>query len=169
MLRAPRANLILPEDIDESAGSPCFLCVSKPKPGRRGLGRVQHCKVSDYHVSLFLSKVFSAVRGHEAIYPGTSNAFRYRWNFLLRRLEVPSTTLLTPGCLRASGTVELYRKGMPIMDILWTLRLKNLETLQHYLQEISTQITMIDLPSKSRFLILNLSKLFPHFIEIDWL
>lgn len=169
VLRAPRANLILPDDIDELAGSPCFLRVSKPKPGRRGLGRVQHCKVSDYHVSLFLSKVFCAVRGHEAIYPGTSNAFRYRWNFLLRRLEVPSATLLTPGCLRASGTVELYRRGMPIMDILWALRLKNLETLQHYLQEISTQITMIDLPSRSRFLILNLSKLFPHFIKIDWL
>ena len=167
VLGAPRANLILPEDIDGESGSACFLRVSKPKPGRRGLGRVQHCKVNDYYVSKFLSKVFWMVPRTEGLYPGSSSAFRYRWNFILQKLDVPGVSLLTPGCLRASGTVELYRKGMPIMDILWALRLKNLETLQHYLQEISTQITMIDLPARARFLILNLAKLFPHFLSIE--
>lgn len=166
VLGAPRANLILPEDIDAESGSPCFLKVSKPKPGRRGMGRVQHCKVDDVFVSRFLSSVFSMVDRNEDIYPGSSAAFRYRWNFLLRKMAVPIVSLLTPGCLRASGTVELYRRKTPIMDILWSLRLKNLETLQHYLQEISTQITMIDLPPRARFLILNLSKLFPHFLSI---
>ena len=76
---------------------------------------------------------------------------------------------LTPGCLRAGGTVELYRQGMQIMDILWSLRLKNLETLQHYLQEISTQVTMIDLPWEFRSGILNLAKIFQHFISMDHL
>lgn len=166
VLGAPRANLILPEDIDAESGSPCFLRISKPKPGRRGMGRVQHCKVNDASVSRFLSSVFSMVHGNEDIYPGSSASFRYRWNLLLRKMAVPSVALLTPGCLRASGTVELYRRGYHIMDILWCLRLKNLETLQHYLQEISTQITMIDLPARARFLILSLSKLFPHFLSI---
>jgi len=72
-----------------------------------------------------------------------------------------------PGCLRAGGTVELYKQGMPILDILWTWRLKNIETLQHYLQEISTEITMIDLPLPTRTLVKNLNLLFPHFISLS--
>ena len=98
------------------------------------------------NVSLFLSRLLLRVCGSELLYPGSGSAFRYRWNHLLRTLLVPSAASLTRGCLRAGGTVELYRQGMQIMDILWSLRLKNLETLQHYLQEISTQVTMIDLP-----------------------
>ncbi len=169
VLKAPRSFLVLPEDLGAPAGSPCFLKVSKPKPGRRGMGRVQHCKIRDHFVSCFLSSNLVHVSGSELLYPGSPSAFRYRWNFLLRSLLVPSGISLTPGCLRAGGTVELYRQGMPIMDILWSLRLKNLETLQHYLQEISTQITMIDLPWESRSLILNLAKLFNHFISMDHL
>ena len=61
--------------------------------------------------------------------------------------------------------MELYRQGTPILDILWSLRLKNIETLQHYLQEISTEITMIDLPVPCRDLIRNLNSLFPHFLS----
>ncbi len=169
VLKAPRSFLVLPEDLGAPRGSPCFLKVSKPKPGRRGMGRVQHCKIRDFDVSCFLSYALLHVRGGEPIYPGTPNAFRYRWNFLLKSLLIPFSAALTPGCLRAGGTVELYRQGMPIMDILWSLRLKNLETLQHYLQEISTQVTMIDLPWESRSRILNLSKLFSHFISMDHL
>ena len=89
VLCSPRANLILPDDIDEAAGSPCFLRVSKPKPGRRGMGRVQHCKVTDRCVSIFLSRVFHLVRGHEYIYPGSSSAFRYRWNYVIAEAAGP--------------------------------------------------------------------------------
>lgn len=146
-LRAPRSFLVLPEDLGAEPGSPCFLKVSKPKPGRRGMGRVQHSKIRDRNVS-FLSRLLLRVSGSEHLYPGSRSAFRYRWNHLLKTLLVPSTASLTPGCLRAGGTVELYRQGMQIMDILWSLR------LQRYLQEISTQVTMIDLPWESRSRIL---------------
>ena len=169
VLRAPRSFLLLPEHLGAEPGSPCFLKVSKPKPGRRGMGRVQHCKIRDRNVSLFLCRLLLRVSGSELLYPGSGSAFRYRWNHLLKTLLVPSTASLTPGCLRAGGTVELYRQGMQIMDILWSLRLKNLETLQHYLQEISTQVTMIDLAWESRSRILNLAKLFQHFISMDHL
>ena len=46
--------------------------------------------------------------------------------------------------------MHLYKQGLGILDILWALRLRNVETLQHYLQEISTEITMIDLPFPCR-------------------
>ena len=165
VLRARRNCLILPEDVDSPPGSACFLKILKPKPGRRGLGRTQHAKVRDSVVSVFLSRIFLHVEPSEFLYPGTAGSFRTRWNMLLSKLLVPPSTMLTPGCLRAGGTVELYIRGMPIMDILWSLRLRNIETLQHYLQEISTQITMIDLPQDARKLILSFSQLYAYSIS----
>ena len=47
------------------------------------------------------------------------------------------------------------------MDILWALRLKNVETLQHYLQEISTQITMFDLSPAAKVSIGAFADFFP--------
>ena len=51
-LESPRSFLVLPEDLGAEPGSPCLLKVSKPKPGRRGMGRVQLetfcCSSADY-------------------------------------------------------------------------------------------------------------------------
>ena len=144
VLQAKRRHLVFPVDLAQTSG-PMFLRISKPKPGRRGMGRVQHAKTSQESIVSFLETVFSGMHGNQPVYPGSAGAFRTRWNKLMTSLEVPLSTGLTPGGLRAGGTVNLYREGTPIMDILWALRLKNVETLQHYLQEISTQITMFDL------------------------
>eukprot|EP00438_Fugacium_kawagutii_P024531 Skav231382 [mRNA] locus=scaffold1586:905940:907367:- [translate_table: standard] len=157
VLTATRRDLVLPVDLDDETSCKCFLRISKPKPGRRGMGRSQHATINDPVVSSFLTMVFRDLRGTQALYPGSSAAFRTRWNALLRSLRIPTAFGLTPGSLRAGGTVYLYRLGYPIMDILWLLRLKNLETLQHYLQEISTEVTMVDLPSGSWMLIRNLA------------
>lgn len=169
VLKAKRASLILAEDIGGRNGEPCFLKICKPKPGRRGLGRVQHAKLRDSHVTSFLGKTFADVDPHAFIYPGSASSFRTRWDLLLKKLRIPPSTGLTPGCLRAGGTVELYIRGMPIMDILWALRLKNLETLQHYLQEISTQITLIDLPMESRHLIFGFAAVYDRILSLSTL
>ena len=169
VLRAKRSALMLAEDVGGKTGDPCFLKIIKPKPGRRGMGRVQHAKIRDAQVASFLSRVFVDVNPHELLYPGSSASFRTRWNLLLVKLKIPSSLGLTPGCLRAGGTVELYVRGMPIMDILWALRLKNLETLQHYLQEISTQITLIDLPMESRHLIFGFAAIYDRILSFSML
>lgn len=167
VLTAARRSLILPEDIGAHPGSSCFLRILKPKPGRRGMGRIQHIKIIDECVCRFLSTVFAKLEPNERLYPASAGCFRTRWEKILKRLGIPSSARLTPGCLRAGGTVELYKQGMPIMDILWCLRLKNVETLQHYLQEISTEITMIDFSVPTRSLIRDLSLLFYHFVSLD--
>lgn len=160
VLRALRSQLVLPCDLGLSNG-PCYLRVQKPKPGRRGMGRVQHAKVSDEEVVSFLSSVYKNEPFETPLYSGTTSAFRLRWNKLLSALSIPLSAQLTPAGLRAGGTVELYRRGWPIFDILWALRLKNVETLQHYLQEIATQITMVDLPFEARANIACLSQMLP--------
>ena len=153
VLNASRGHLVLPRDL-ACVDGPCFLRIAKPKPGRRGLGRVQHAKIVDEAVVTFLDKLYGSRRSDTLIYSASANAFRTRWNKLLKALEVPASSELTPAGLRAGGTVHQYRGGTPILDLLWTLRLKNVETLQHYLQEIATQITMVDLPENSKRLIL---------------
>eukprot|EP00438_Fugacium_kawagutii_P002050 Skav230092 [mRNA] locus=scaffold3264:40338:47439:- [translate_table: standard] len=164
VLRAQRAQLVLPCDLGLTSG-PAYLRVQKPKPGRRGMGRIQHAKINDDEVVFFLVHVFKDFTGDTLLYDGTSSAFRLRWNKLLSALNIPLNAQLTPAGLRAGGTVELYRRGVPILDILWALRLKNVETLQHYLQEIATQITMVDLPLLARSNISGLSEMLPHFLR----
>lgn len=165
VLAASRHSLLLPSDIGASEGTSCFLRILKPKPGRRGLGRVQHAKIVDRDACIFLSRIFGDLDATDLLYPGSTGAFRTRWDKLLQHLGVPVRCKLTPGSMRAGGTVHLYRLGTPIVDILWALRLRNLETLQHYLQEISTEITLIDLPAQTRGLVTSLSIMFPHFIS----
>eukprot|EP00438_Fugacium_kawagutii_P004151 Skav203990 [mRNA] locus=scaffold3297:32630:33802:+ [translate_table: standard] len=157
VLGALRKDLVLPQDLGDDSMTKCFLRILKPKPGRRGMGRSQHATINDVQVSKFLSAVYLQVHSNSPLYPGSPSAFRFRWNALIRHLGIPQSFGLTPGSLRAGGTVHLYRKGVPIMDIMWLLRLKNLETLQHYLQEISTEVTMVELPCNCRLLIRTLA------------
>ena len=159
ILVAKRMHLVFPRDLSQDDG-PLFLRISKPKPGRRGMGRVQHAKILDSAVIGFLDRLLGDCHPSSMIYPGSPAAFRSRWNKLLVALSVPLCFDLTPGGLRGGGTVHLYRAGLPITDILWVLRLKNIETLQHYLQEISTEITMVDLPAEAKRLIRSFANLF---------
>ena len=163
VLNACRSQLVLPCDLGNVSG-PCYLRIQKPKPGMRGMGRIQHAKVAPADVVEFLNKVYRKHGPDVPLYGGTPSAFRLRWNKLLVALNVSKNAGITPGGLRAGGTVELYRRGVPILDILWALRLKHVETLQHYLQEIATQITMIDLPLETRVKVACLNELYPHFL-----
>ena len=79
------------------------------------------------------------------IFGGSPGMFRTRWNKLLLGLGDYVCRHYT-SWLRAGGTAHLYRSGLAIAGILWALREKNIETLQHYLQEVVTQITIVDLP-----------------------
>eukprot|EP00438_Fugacium_kawagutii_P024606 Skav200074 [mRNA] locus=scaffold838:451933:457558:- [translate_table: standard] len=165
VLRACRGQLVLPEDLGQSSG-PIFFRINKPKPGRRGMGRVQHTKINCEISCSFLSRCLRSCHPDVMIFGGSPGVFRTRWNKLLLGLCVPTSAGITPAGLRAGGTVHLYRSGLPIADILWALRLKNIETLQHYLQEVATQITMVDLPQHCKDLVKSFSICFPHFLSI---
>lgn len=165
VLKACRGQLVLPEDLGQEDG-PIFFRISSPKPGRRGMGRVQHTKITCPEACAFLAFHLGHVHPDLLVFGGSPNVFRTRWNKLLLGLRVPTAAGMTPAGLRAGGTVHLYRHGMPIADILWALRLKNIETLQHYLQEVATQITMVDLPQHCKDLVKSFSTCFPHLISI---
>ena len=57
VLRAVRSQLVLPVDLGQATG-PGYLRIQKPKPGRRGMGRIQHAKISDLSVVRLLALFF---------------------------------------------------------------------------------------------------------------
>ena len=99
VLKACRGQVVLPEDLGQMEG-PVFFRIQKPKPGRRGLGRVQYTKIVDKLACQFLSQLLGQLPSELLIFPGSASSFRTRWNKLLVALKVPSIAEITPA---ASG------------------------------------------------------------------
>ena len=161
VLRSTRRDLVLPMDVASASECAVFLRINHPKSRMRGLGKIQHVKISHEGVSGFLQRQLGYLDGSDRVFPGTPGSFRRRWDLILKGLKIPVSVNLTPGSLRPGGTVELYRKGVGIHDILWALRLKHVETLQHYLQEVSTDLTLFDLPTDAKHTIEGMSVFLP--------
>ena len=140
----------IPEDLVVESPNIAFIRICNPKGKRRGIGREQHSKVSDLPSTRFLSKVFGSLPPGAMLYPGSPAAFRLRWDRILLALRVPSSYGLTPASMRAGGAVRAYRANEDIPSLLWRTRLKNLETLQHYLQEAGALSLFASLPERSK-------------------
>ena len=55
----------------------------------------------------------------------------------------------------------MYRKRVPIQDILWRLRLRTQGTLESYLQETAASAVLASLDAAARQRLLNIACLFP--------
>ena len=144
-LKATPGDLLLPADagLDEEV---CFLRVGAPKPGRRGRGKVQHARISDTFSVKLAAAVFGMLASDELLYPVAPATYRRRWDHLLATLGVPKSLAITPGCLRGGGACYLYHTATPISDILWRMRLRQVVTLEFYLQEAAAMNIMQQLP-----------------------
>ena len=65
-------------------------------------------------------------------------------------LKVPKRLALTAASLRAGGAVTAYRANEEIAKLMWSMRLKNYDTLQHYLQEVGAASIFMELPRECR-------------------
>ena len=160
-LRAVRADLVLPREacLTEEV---CFVCVRSPKPGRRGRGKTQRAKVSDTATVRLVSAIFEHLDPLAPLYPSSASSFRRRWDRIAATLEIPDGAKLTPGSLRAGGTVHLYHSGIHIMDLMWRLRLKHQATLESYLQETGASGIYASLPSQTKANVEHCAYLLPH-------
>ena len=77
VIKACRGQLVFPRDLGEASG-PVFCRIQKPKPGRRGMGRVQHTKIKPTGVCSFLWSILGALSSEAFIYPGSFGMFRTR-------------------------------------------------------------------------------------------
>ncbi|CAE7287796.1 acuF, partial [Symbiodinium sp. CCMP2592] len=152
VMKCTKADLLLPSDLMEDVGCVAYLNFRESKTALRGRPKVQHTKVVDPAAVSWLIDVFSELQPHDLLWPASPAAYRYGWDKLLRHLGVGPELGLTPGGLRGGGAVQRYRAGHSPTDLQWTMRLKHLGTLEHYLQELAavTALTQVDSSSRSR-------------------
>ena len=68
--------------------------------------------------------------------------------------------------MRAGGAVQSYRSDEEIAKILWKMRLKHLDTLQYYLQELGAVSAFLDLPSSSKLKVEKTAQLFSALLDL---
>lgn len=135
-LNAKRRDLVLPSDRLEPGSETVFLQICKSKTSRRGLGRVQHASIQDGRYAALLEVIY---RNHDVeakLNPISHSAFRRRWDAVVSALGIPLSVGLTPGSVRGGGSVAAFRKDGDISKLMWRMRIKHVETLQNYLQEV---------------------------------
>eukprot|EP00438_Fugacium_kawagutii_P021002 Skav228367 [mRNA] locus=scaffold1981:191093:195553:+ [translate_table: standard] len=160
VLRASREDLLLPMDLVAEDPGRCFLRIRNPKSRRRGLGSTQHSKTSDPLAAAFLQSVFGHLSKSSLLFEGSPSTFRKRWDYLIQHLQIPSSVGLTPASMRAGGAVRCYRCDEDIAKLMWKMRIKSQETLQHYLQEVGAESAFLQLPSCSKQAVVASSSLF---------
>ena len=147
VIQCRRSDLLLPSDDLWDQGSAAFLRLGSSKTATRGRPRVQHLKIVDETAVLLLTQVFSALPRSQPLFSQSPAAYRYRWNKVLKALNLEVELRLTPGGLRGGGAVEAYRRGLPVSEIQWRMRLKHLHTLEFYLQELGAVSALASLNS----------------------
>ena len=160
-LRAVRSDIVLPAEacLQEEV---CFVCIRAPKSGRRGKGRIQHSKICDSQVVRLVAAVFQDLEPDAPLYPSSASSYRRRWDKIAEALALPAELQITPGSLRPGGTIFLYHSGLPIADLMWRLRLRNISTLESYLQETGASNIFAALPVQVKHNVQHCSEMLPH-------
>ena len=165
VLRATRADLVLPSDQFSSTFFAAFLRVLNPKTKRRGKGKVQHLKLSNKPAVAFLERCFACLDPDLCLFPLSAAAFRSRWEHLLDELLVPKQMRPTPASIRGGGAIMAYQRGETISDIMWRMRVSSQPTLEHYLQEMAADSIMTRLPETCKHRIKSAAVLYSTLIE----
>eukprot|EP00438_Fugacium_kawagutii_P000561 Skav206449 [mRNA] locus=scaffold230:22037:24193:- [translate_table: standard] len=164
-LQAFRSDLILPRDMLTDDFSVAYLRIQSPKTRNRGRGKTQHISVHDERFIRFLDKILGELAPHERLFNCSGGAFRRRWDAVLKALHVPSSSGLTPGGVRGGGCVYAFQCGADINMLLWRMRIKHLQTLESYLQEVVASTVVSELPVESRSRISIAANLAFHFLD----
>ena len=84
-------------------------------------------KISDSYCVKLLTMIYRKCNGNELLFNGSADEKRRRWDFLLKSFGVDPSLRLTLGGLRGGSAVWAYRRGVPIPQIQWNLRLRHQE------------------------------------------
>ena len=149
-LAACRGELVLARDMLEEDKGIVYLKIMKPKTRHRGRGVVQHISIQDAEFVKFLNAIYGSRPAEERLLGISPSAFRRRWDAVLSSLLIPRSAGLTPGGVRGGGCVYAFQQGTELPKLLWRMRIKHLQTLESYLQEVAASTVVAELPQKTR-------------------
>eukprot|EP00439_Symbiodinium_sp_Y106_P018012 s7219_g2.t1 len=167
VLKCRRRDLLLPQDLLDDELHVVYLNFRESKTATRGRPKVQHTRVNDSLAVALIEQAFSDLAPDHLLWPSSPAAYRYRWDFLLKQLDVPRGLALTPGGLRGGGAVCRYRLGVTPGELQWAMRLKHIATLEHYLQELAAVTALTDVSDHGRSRIRTAAKLYD--VVLSWL
>ena len=146
VLEARRRHLRLPDPRLPDNDPDAYLHI--PSPKTRRFARQQHARIDDPIVIEVLRAVFGRLGPNEALVAGGVAMFRRRWDALCAQLGLPHAAPhgVTPAVLRGSGATYLYRCRVPICDIAWRGRWRQIRNLEYYLQEVAGTDLLQSLP-----------------------
>ena len=166
-LHAIRSDLLLPRDLIFESDDSVYLQIRSPKGRRRGIGAVQHSKITGLAIAKMLDRAYGNLRGSEQLYPAAPSTFRKRWDHILRLLHIPVSVGFTPASLRAGGAVSAYRQNEDLGRLMWRMRIRQAETLQHYIQEVAAVSIFGELPQISQRRILAAGSMYSFYLDLS--
>ena len=119
------------------------MAVRNPKTAWRG-ARQQYTRIEGAAEVRYLEATFGHMDPHAALLDLSTRLFRKRWDALTSAFGLHRNTF-TPGGMRGGGAVSFFRASRDIALLMWQMRVKGQSTLAHYLQETSTQTSLLDL------------------------
>ena len=161
-MRALRRDLVLPSDNFDTEHLVAYMKVTQPKTRRRGRGKVQHLRIDNGAAVDYLEKVFARLHPACKLYPLSAAAFRTRWDKVLDALCVPRNDRPTPSAVRGGGAILAYRRGEPVGNIMWKMRISHQATLEAYLQETVADSLLVRWSDQCRERIRTAAIFFPH-------
>ena len=149
VLKAATRHLVLPRGLLDPSGGRAYLVIESPKAGRRGIGVVQHATIACPQVINYLDCFFGDLPPDAPLYPFSALCFRARFDQVTAALRLTRKQFL-PGGLRGGGAIAQYMDDVPIATLLWRMRIKQITTLSHYIQEVTAAVSLVDLDETDR-------------------
>jgi hypothetical protein len=149
VLHGERKRLLLPRDELLNDQTTIYVRIPEPK-GKRTGARVQHASVPLCPESPAITAIFESLLDDEPLFPGSPQMFRRRWDFILKLLHIPASAGITPACVRGGGCCYAFSSGASISDLLWRMRIRQQDTLGHYLQETMPMQVLSSMSAEAR-------------------
>ena len=111
------------------------------------MGRVQTALITDTITVRWLTWFCLNLSPNCSLLPGGVQKFRKKFNQLIDLMELGSLNL-SPASLRAGGATYYFSIGVEIQRLRFMGGWRNLCTLDHYVQEASATLVLINLPSE---------------------
>jgi len=163
--------LSLPADRLDQYSSDVFVTITNPEAAWSG-ARAQHARGGCGTLISFISalKSFKAPEDSQFVIGGSGTWLTSRFKTLVADTRVPYGESQRPkgvvlASLRASFASELYESCGDLSRVSWRMRIKNLDTLGHYTQELQSQQFVARQPQETRAQIRRLCFIRSHVIQ----
>ena len=127
-----------------------FMSAILKQPGSPG---VNMAELMDLKMIAVIDRIFGRLPMTAKLFDGTMSMFRRQWNAIMKKLQIPHMQHVrgaTPAVLRGSGATFLYQSSEDVQWVAWRGRWARNRTLEFYLQEVSAQLLVHELPPAAR-------------------